>query len=316
MITDFNNLHALDKVKEKVEVYNLKNSECQARFKEYTSNTNMLSTVFDSNSDINVLTKRFLKNLDGCIKVNFRKVRVGARKPTESEKLYNETRQLKGKEDHESAKQLARVKEVIAIEAEKKYAKVDEELKQMKPDGRKINAQKFWKLKKRICSKNRDHSTAMEDINGNLLTNKGEIERRALEVYTERFKPNNIEEHLKSYEDLENKLCKSRLKLSKINKTNPWTIDDLNQAIKDLDNNKSRDAIGHANELLKCAGCDLKLAVLKLMNHIKNTQTYPEALKYCNITSLYKHEGSHRDFNNYRGVFRVTVFRSVLDRLM
>ena len=316
LITNFNNLHAIDKAKEKVEVYNLKNSECQARFKEYTSNTNMLSTVFDSNADINVLAKRFLKKLDGCIKMNFRKVRVSDRKPTASEKLYNEMRQLKGKEDEESVKRLARVKEAIAEEADKKYAKVDEELKQMKPDGRKINALKFWKLKKRICSKYRDPPTAMQDKNGKLLTNKEEIERRALEVYTDRVKPNNIEEHLKSYEELENKLCKSRLKLSKLNKTNPWTIDDLNQAIKDLDNNKSRDAIGHANELLKCAGCDLKLAVLKLMNHIKNTQTYPEALEYCNITSLYKHKGSHKDFNNYRGVFRVTVFRSLLDRLM
>ena len=89
----------------------------------------------------------------------------------------------------------------------------------------------------------------MQDKNGKLLTDKEEIERRALEVYTDRVKPNNIEEHLKSYEELENKLCKSRLTISKLNKTNPWTIDDLNQAIKDLDNNKSRDAIGHANEL-------------------------------------------------------------------
>ena len=49
------------------------------------------------------------------------------------------------------------------------------------------------------------------------------------------------------------------------------------------------------------------------MNHIKNTQTYPEAIDYCNITSLYKHKGSHRDFNNYRGVFRVTVQVQVQD---
>ena len=42
---------------------NLKNQECQQRFKNYTSNTKMLSIVFDSNEDIEVLTNRFMKNL-------------------------------------------------------------------------------------------------------------------------------------------------------------------------------------------------------------------------------------------------------------
>ena len=52
------------------------------------------------------------------------------------------------------------------------------------------------------------------------------------------------------------------------------------------------------------------------MNHMKKTHEFPEVLEHCNITSLYKNKGSHSDFNNYRGVFRVTVLRSVLDRLM
>ena len=52
------------------------------------------------------------------------------------------------------------------------------------------------------------------------------------------------------------------------------------------------------------------------MNLIKHKQQYPEVLEHCNISSLYKHKGSHKDFNNYRGVFRVTVFWSILDRLI
>ena len=47
------------------------------------------------------------------------------------------------------------------------------------------------------------------------------------------------------------------------------------------------------------------------MNHMKMKHEFPEVLEYCNITALYKHKGSHADFNNYRGVFRVTVLRSV-----
>ena len=52
------------------------------------------------------------------------------------------------------------------------------------------------------------------------------------------------------------------------------------------------------------------------MNLIKDRLEFPEAMELCNITSLYKHKGSHKDFNNYCGVFRVSVFRSILDRMM
>ena len=40
-----------------LELYNLKNKEGQAKFKEYTNDTKMLSTVFDEDGDINVCKK-------------------------------------------------------------------------------------------------------------------------------------------------------------------------------------------------------------------------------------------------------------------
>ena len=52
------------------------------------------------------------------------------------------------------------------------------------------------------------------------------------------------------------------------------------------------------------------------MNHIKKVHRLPEALQQRNITSLYKHKGSRKDFMKNRGVFKVTVFRSILDRLI
>ena len=79
----------------------------------------------------------------------------------------------------------------------------------------------------------------------------------------------------------------------------------LTEALKDINKGKSRDAIGHAKE--DVAGTDLKLALLLFMNRIKSEQIFPEAFDICNITSLYKHKGSRKEFNNYRGVFRTTV---------
>ena len=53
-----------------------------------------------------------------------------------------------------------------------------------------------------------------------------------------------------------------------------------------------------------------------MMNEMKRTQKIPEILKYCNITSLFKNKGSRKEFTNYRGIFRVTVLRSILDKLI
>ena len=113
----------------------------------------MLSSVFDSKDNINLLTQRFLKKLDGCIKNCFRKVRVSNNKPSEEEQLYNKMRKLKGKKDEQSLKDINEVIEAIAALADNKYNKVVKELETMRPEGRKINSQKFWKLKKKYVPK-------------------------------------------------------------------------------------------------------------------------------------------------------------------
>ena len=64
----------------------------------------MLSSIFNSNDDLNTLTKRFIKKLDGCIKINFRRVRVNKLKETEQEKLYKKLRILKEKMMREAEK--------------------------------------------------------------------------------------------------------------------------------------------------------------------------------------------------------------------
>ena len=39
-------------------------------------------------------------------------------------------------------------------------------------------------------------------------------------------------------------------------------------------------------------------------------------MELCNITSIYKNKGSHKDFDSYRGIFRVTVLQSILDQMI
>ena len=103
-----------------------------------------------------------------------------------------------------------------------------------------------------MCKRNIDPPAAMLDANGTLLTLNGAIKVRALEVYTQRLKGNKIGTHLEDHEKDVNKLCAARLKLCKLKKVRPWTMEELNLVIKDLDIGKSRGAFGYANELLNC----------------------------------------------------------------
>ena len=157
----------------------------------------------------------------------------------------------------------------------------------------------------------------MLDSKGNLLTSNKAIEKRALEVFSERLEGNTMKDHLKDLDEETNYLCDARTKLVKLNKTAPWTIEELKDVLKKLDNDKSRDAEGHCNELFKenAEGTDLVKAVLSLMNLIKEKQEFPKIMEKCNITTLHKKK-SKQDFSNYRGIFRVSTLRSILDRLI
>ena len=124
-------------------------------------------------------------------------------------------------------------------------------------------------------------------------------------------------ENLTDLEKDTNKLCQMRLKLSKLNKTQPWSLEDLQHVLKKLPRNKARDSSGYSNELFspEVAGDDLQKALLSLLNMIKDKQEYPAALQDCNITTIHKKK-ARNDFHNYRGIFRISVIRSILDRLI
>ena len=81
-----------------------------------------------------------------------------------------------------------------------------------------------------------------------------------------------------------------RLEHAKKNKTPPWEMEELLIVLKQLKNKKSRDPLGLANELFdpNTAVHDLLEAVLKLMNRIKSYQVFPDCLRLCNVSKIYK----------------------------
>ena len=197
----------------KPDIYNLKKAECQKKFREYTSKTRMLSSIFNSCDDIDILTKRFLKKLDGCIAIYFKKIRVSHVKESDEDKFYKKMRELKGKEYDKSKTEIDNVIKENAKRSEEKYQMVIEEHNSMKPSEGKIDSQKFWKMKRKTCKQNMDPPVAVFDSNGTLLTSNSDIKARALEVYKQRLNVNKIETRLEDHEEDVTELCKTRLKL-------------------------------------------------------------------------------------------------------
>ena len=60
----------------------------------------------------------------------------------------------------------------------------------------------------------------------------------------------------------------------------------------------------------------MKKALLILVNRIKDEQLYPEVLEVCDVSAIYKNKGARNSFENYRGIFRVPILRTILDRLI
>ena len=109
-----------------------------------------------------------------------------------------------------------------------------------------------------------------------------------------------------------------RLKLSSNNKSKPWKLNELEKILKHLKRNKTRDPNGLVNELFKdeVSGRDFKISLLTLFNRMKEENFIPDFVRLADVATIYKGKGDKSDLKNDRGIFLVTIFRSILMRLI
>ena len=108
-----------------------------------------------------------------------------------------------------------------------------------------------------------------------------------------------------------------KLKLAEDNHSTLWEMKHLESALADLKRNKSRDHEGYINEIFKSdvIGANLKDSLLLLFNKLKKEKIIPLFMRFSNITTVPK-KGSRIELKNERGIFRVSVVRSILMRLI
>ena len=311
--------NAKEEVK-RIEMFNLKNKEAQMAFKQLTSENGILTSKVNKETDINKATKKFLKRLNGCIQQTFRKIRITEDNREEKviSALFEKRRELKSKKDKASKDELKEVEEELAEKcSENNYLKVQEELKDIEDDDNGFSAAKLWKLKKKLAPQIKEAPSSICDEGGNTITSSEDLKKHTLNHYMKVLENRPMRsEHNEMQKDKE-ELCKVRIEIAKRNRSEPWNMKELETVLKYLKKKKSRDPNDLANELFHygTAGEDMKEAILHIMNKIKDDLKIPEAMEKCNITSIHK-KGKKNDLDNYRGVFRVTVLRNILDRLL
>ena len=182
-----------------------------------------------------------------------------------------------------------------------------------------LNTNGMWNVKKKVFPKNVSSApTAKKAPNGQLVTHPDQLKQLYLDTYVHRLRHRPIKAELAGIKNLKEELFKLRIKLSKLNKRQPWSDNDLEKVLTSLKTNKSRDPHGLINDLFKpgVIGSDLKTSLLAMLNKIRENCSIPEFIEWANVTSLYKGKGDRLDLKNERGIFIVSVLRSILMKLI
>ena len=81
-----------------------------------------------------------------------------------------------------------------------------------------------------------------------------------------------------------------KLKLAGTRESEDWKMSDLDQALRNLKNNKSRDFEGYLNEIFKpdTIGDNLKESILMMFKKLKKKKLIPKFMNFCNVTTVPK----------------------------
>ena len=303
-----------------IEIFKFKDKAALEKFKFETTYTDKLSKLIDTDKPLDVVTKKFIKRLQGFIHKCFKKVRIVEKEDKKLEALYNKRRILRSNNDEASQIKLEEVeKELCEKYSEVMCNKIMGELKDMgNCEEGGYNSGKLWQSKKELSPRFVQPPSAMMNSEGQLLTNNEDITKEAVKHYKNVFKNADIKEGLEDVKSYKEQLCKDRLVTASHNKTPVWTVTDVKDVLKQLKSGKSKDPYDLPNELFQpnVAGDDLILAITKLMNRIKSELSFPSPMNVCNVTNLYKNKGPQQQFDSYRGIFRTPVLRNILDKLI
>ena len=310
------------------EMFKLRDEEGLEKFKQMTTKSNKLRECFNNRNNLNLedACNKWYKEVDKVLHQCFTKIRITDVPPKktcdfEIFQTLNTIKQLK--EIHCAVNSMQKL--VIQMEIKYTEQKVAElqgnKFRRLIAENNFIRDGAFsfndvWKLKKKMYPQLRDAPFAVLDEKENLVTDHLGIINVMKEEFKHRLRNRVINPEYLELQQLKEYLCRLRLEITKSSDYNPWKINDLETAIKKLQDNKCKDPHGHINELYKFMGSDGLVSILDMMNFIKNELLIPSSFNLSNVSTICKGKGSKQKVVNLRGIFKLPIIRNILDRLI
>ena len=95
-----------------------------------------------------------------------------------------------------------------------------------------------------------------------------------------------------------------------------YTQNDVQQAIKQLKNNKAHGTDGIPAEAFKAIGNWIAEPLTTMLNHIKNGQQLPKAWKNGAVVHIYKNKGDEKECDNYRPISLLEIVYKIWSNLV
>ena len=259
-----------EKKHERIEFFNLKNTECQAKFYDLGSKDQRFSKCFISNEEtIHIQFKRWQRKFDKAIHACFKKIRITNDTPktlSSIDKLMNRKKNILRKQNLkiEDLRKIDEIEKHITKDIEdKEFKKIQKVLGEIETKKEKLNSTNIWKeLRKAFPKKTKPLPTGVKNIQGKVITNPNEKKKVILKHFEHRMRKCPAKEEF-SDEVLSNKkLFETRLKESKLKKSPQFDMDELESVLKSLKTGKSTDPYNYILELFRegVIGKNLKLS--------------------------------------------------------
>ena len=136
------------------------------------------------------------------------------------------------------------------MQAEENYLLVMKNFKRFSNNPENINIQEIWKILKSIGPKHGNTlPIAKKNHKGVLISNPEKIKTLLAKEYKQRLRSRPIRPDLSNLKMRRKEIFQIQMKIAEGTSSSPWKMCDLDVALKDLKNNKSRVHAGYANEI-------------------------------------------------------------------
>ena len=176
----------------------------------------------------------------------------------------------------------------------------------------------MWKLKKKLWPK-KPNSLPVAKFNhiGQLVSSPSELKSLLIKEYKERLRSRAVRTDFIDQKQLDKIVTDLKLSCAWLNKSEAFSSSEVTKALNDLNTGKARDPQGLCSEIFKPSviGQKVKMSLGTMMNRIKKECQIPTYFRRISITSIPK-IGSKFNLENERGISGVSIFRTILLRLI